>query len=894
MRLFLCLLAAVFLSGSGAQQTGPTPCETALAPLLPDLEARQLDGDAVRDSLVRRLDALEVRFGQEMSACRMTIAIQRARMTGGSGHYQETIDHARTVLPLGSPVHFPDETAELYTLWANSLKHMGRKAEARQVYTASARLVPRLGVRRAIGVLRTLAAQMQEDGDWALAEGTLNRALTIARDSSDIDPGEMSAIYGRLLGDKSYLLQQRITEQADPDLRRRTALRLRAVADSAVALMQAYRTDDPIQREVYRARQALVLMDVAYGEAVLGDHATAAARLAASRALLSPTAQEMFSYALSDYWMRRSETELMAGRLAEAAESAEKSRATCDPESADLMCEAATVEQAAKVLEAAGQNGRAEQLYRRTIALYDVEWEQQRFEDWSASGFALLRGPYQGLARVLVREGRPSEAFAVLDAARARALRDIRTRQQARERLTPALRLRADSLLAVVHGLRMRLVQTTLLPEQRAALEDSVSRGQEQITAGTPHRTTGARPLDIEALQRTLGAQRRTLVSYLVGADSTTAFVITADTLVARTLHATVSSIAHEMRAAGGVWAPANADPAIRLGPLNRLYDALVAPIAGLFRPGDGLVVIPEGQLADLPFGMLVEAPAQDYASARFLVRSRAVSTDLAASLLVEDAGRSEASFDFDLVAFGRSRFDGGGGTFRSRSGPLLANLPYVVGEIERVKSHVRNREAAMNADATEAEFNATAGRARIVHVASHAEADPQYPLNSRIYLWDGPGDDDGIVHLFELQDLSLPADLVVLSGCSTAVGQAQPGEGTIGLQYGVRAAGARATLATLWPVDDRATATIVDAFYAGLAKGLPKDRALQQAQVAYLDAHAGAEASPYFWAATVLSGSPAPVPIHAPRPVWPWAVGALALVAVGLAWRARRRPTDA
>ena len=892
-RLAVVLAAALLLSATGADTGGPTPCEQAYETLLADVIKHRMDGEAERTALVRRLDVLAARFGSETSACTIGIARKRANLTNLSGLYAETVAHAEHAVPLGGRVPFPDETSSLYQEWANALVQLGRTVEARRVYAAAARLVPRLNFRSAMLVLRAAAAQAQNEGDWALSEATIDRALAFTRDSMDTRPEYMRVTYGRLLGTKSYLLQQIAAETADPEYRRRIARQLVAVADTSLKLMEAHETDDPVEQEFDQGRQALALIDVAYADAVLGDHARAAGRLDAAWRLLTPVAQDIFPDAVPDYWLRRAETQEMDGDLDAAAESAERSLAACDAD-ANLDCQAAAIETMARVAEATGRTSDAERLYRRAVEMHDITWEQQRFQDWSASAFASSRSSYSGLARTLARQGRARDGFLVLDGARARALRDIRTRREARERITPDHRQQTDSLLAVVHGQRIRLVEPGLLPEKRRVLEDSVDQGQARIAEIAGQTSALPEPLDISALQRTLGAQRRTLVSYIVGTDSTTAFVVSADTLVVRTVPATFSSIAREMRAAGGTWAPDGADPAIRLAPLNRLYDALVAPIAALIRDGDGLVVIPDGPLADLPFGMLVEAPAQDYASARFLIRSRAVSTDLAASLIVEDAGRAEDPFDLDLVAFGRSRFDGAGGTFRSRSGPLLANLPYVVGEIESVGARVGNREAAMDDDATETEFNATAGRARIVHVASHAEADPQYPLNSRIFLWDSPGADDGIVHLFELQDLSIHADLVVLSGCSTAAGQAQPGEGTIGLQYGVRAAGARASVATLWPVDDRATASIVDAFYAGIAEGLPKDVALQRAQVAYIDAHSGAEASPYLWAATILSGSPAPVPIHAPRPVWPWVAGALALGAGGLAWRSRRRPTDA
>ena len=376
------------------------------------------------------------------------------------------------------------------------------------------------------------------------------------------------------------------------------------------------------------------------------------------------------------------------------------------------------------------------------------------------------------------------------------------------------------------------------------------------------------------------------LVSYLMDRDQTVAFVVTPDTLVARVLPTTARDIRSLLNRAGGAWGSG----AVRLDPLHALYERLVRPLRDLLPERGHLVVIPDGPLADLPFGALVESPADDYASAQFLARRYAVSTDLAAALLVADAKRPERAYSIDLLAFGRSTFGETTEPNGRRGGPLLIDLPNVIREIARVGDHVENRETALNDDATEARFDRDAGKARILHVASHAQADAAFPLYSRFYLWNDPeSDDDGVVHLFELQSLRLPAELVVLSGCSTAAGEKQSGEGTIGLQYGVRAAGAAATLATLWPVDDRATTEIVDAFYAGLADGLPKDEALQRAQIGYIDTHSGAEASPWYWAAPVLSGDPRPLPLHAPVAGWLRVLVAL-LGGVGTGWLAWRR----
>ncbi len=111
----------------------------------------------------------------------------------------------------------------------------------------------------------------------------------------------------------------------------------------------------------------------------------------------------------------------------------------------------------------------------------------------------------------------------------------------------------------------------------------------------------------------------------------------------------------------------------------------------------------------------------------------------------------------------------------------------------------------------------------------------------------------DGYLRAYEIRRLDLPADLVVLSACRTALGEEVRGEGLIGLSRAFLAAGARQVLASLWEVDDRATAALMERFYAGLRDGLPASRALRDAQAATRQDES--RQAPYFWAGFVLQG---------------------------------------
>lgn len=111
----------------------------------------------------------------------------------------------------------------------------------------------------------------------------------------------------------------------------------------------------------------------------------------------------------------------------------------------------------------------------------------------------------------------------------------------------------------------------------------------------------------------------------------------------------------------------------------------------------------------------------------------------------------------------------------------------------------------------------------------------------------------DGFLRAYEIRRLDLPLDLVVLSACRTALGEDVRGEGLVGLSRAFLAAGARQVVASLWDVDDRATATFMERFYAALRAGLPTSRALRDAQAAVRSEPRWRE--PYFWAGFVLQG---------------------------------------
>ena len=185
-----------------------------------------------------------------------------------------------------------------------------------------------------------------------------------------------------------------------------------------------------------------------------------------------------------------------------------------------------------------------------------------------------------------------------------------------------------------------------------------------------------------------------------------------------------------------------------------------------------------------------------------------------------------------------------------------------------------------------------------ILHFATHGLLNPKNPENSGFLLsmldFDGKPQ-DGFITMRDVYSLHVPVDLVVLSACRTGLGKDVRGEGLIGLTRGFMHAGASSVVASLWKVDDEATAELMKNFYANmLQKGMAPAEALRAAQNVVRQNPMWQ--SPHFWAGFTLQGEfkesiKLPAPVVAPASVQNAVGGGLLLALLGgIAWGFRRR----
>jgi CHAT domain-containing protein/tetratricopeptide (TPR) repeat protein len=145
----------------------------------------------------------------------------------------------------------------------------------------------------------------------------------------------------------------------------------------------------------------------------------------------------------------------------------------------------------------------------------------------------------------------------------------------------------------------------------------------------------------------------------------------------------------------------------------------------------------------------------------------------------------------------------------------------------------------------------------RFVHFATHALLNSKHPELSGLVLSlvdDRGRPQSGFLGLEDIYNLNLPAELVVLSACETALGKGVEGEGMVGLTRGFMYAGASRVMASLWNIDDRATADQMKYFYrAMVGQGMRPAAALRAAELKMREDPRWR--APYFWAAFQIQG---------------------------------------
>ncbi|MFN2511371.1 MAG: tetratricopeptide repeat protein [Pyrinomonadaceae bacterium] len=291
-----------------------------------------------------------------------------------------------------------------------------------------------------------------------------------------------------------------------------------------------------------------------------------------------------------------------------------------------------------------------------------------------------------------------------------------------------------------------------------------------------------------------------------------------------------------------------------------KLYDLLLKPAQRQLKGKTNLIIVPDDKLWDLPFQALLAS------ANRFLIEETAIA--YAPSLTVQREMTKR-----------RKNNDAASATLLALGNPLLGKET-----IERATLAVRDEKldplpeaeqearalgqlygaqrskVYIGAEAREDRIKAEAGQVRVLHFATHGTLNNASPMYSHLVLAPGNKNEDGLLEAWELMQLDLKADLVVLSACETARGRFGAGEGMIGLTWALFVAGVPSTVVSQWKVESASTRDLMVSFHRGLrspprvgkAKAT-KTEALRQAALKVMN---NPETShPFYWAGFVLVG---------------------------------------
>ncbi|MCF8225364.1 MAG: CHAT domain-containing protein [Bacteroidales bacterium] len=301
---------------------------------------------------------------------------------------------------------------------------------------------------------------------------------------------------------------------------------------------------------------------------------------------------------------------------------------------------------------------------------------------------------------------------------------------------------------------------------------------------------------------------------------------------------------------------------------LSRMFhEILVAPVLELTESRE-ITFVPDGAIMYLPFEAFLTADVDeeyiDYHSLPYLIHDVSVGYSYSSTLLFNKRFKT-GSPERKVLAFAPSYNNLLGEDpleWDRQSNPdFLVPLQGAVEEVEYISKRVPS-VAFMDSMASEANFKKHASDYYVLHLAMHTILNDQEPMYSRLAFTRNFNDttEDHDLFTYEIYNMQLNADMVVLSSCNSGYGKMQKGEGMMSMARGFIYAGCPSIIMTLWQVSDRSSSELMSNFYKHLKKGKSKKSALRQAKIDYIRASDNLKSNPYFWSSFLVVGDNSPL----------------------------------
>jgi CHAT domain-containing protein/Tfp pilus assembly protein PilF len=495
--------------------------------------------------------------------------------------------------------------------------------------------------------------------------------------------------------------------------------------------------------------------------------------------------------------------------------------------------------------------------YTRAVAALERQSAKIKIEEYRSGFIDNKSDIYEEAVLLLLQMNRPAEAFGFAERAKSRSFADLlannkvdlsagtdRTLLTRRDRVLDRLSLVQGKINALLQkpATESSRIEMTALNDTLSAMQKEYSQILVELKAANPELAdmVSVEPLPMPEVQAML-ADSVALVEYFFAKDRLVSWVV--DRNQARAVATPFDrnrlneSILQLRRA---IIKRASTESFCR-----ELYDLLIKPIEPLLANANQLVIVPHGVLHYLPFSALQRADST------YLIDHHSLALAPSATVLGFCYRKGYARRDNSLLEQTQENY-----RVLAMGNPDVGNarlnLPFAEKEIKSLEQTFGAIESYARKQATSSALIASAGHANLIHLSCHGVYDERNPLFSALLLAPDSTNETGRLEAHKIFGLRLHASLVMLSACETGLAKITGGDEVIGLARGFIFAGTPSLIASLWTVDDLATAITVKRFYRYLKSGASKAEALRQAQRFVRDHH---NPHPAYWASFGLTG---------------------------------------
>ncbi len=591
------------------------------------------------------------------------------------------------------------------------------------------------------------------------------------------------------------------------------------------------------------------------------------------------------------------------GRFDQARTAYQEALQTFDRLS-DRVNQSATLFVLGRLEMKSGNYDRAESLLRRSIDATENMRRMSTSRDLTAGFSATVHDRYELYIQCLMRSvpgpsasSRATLAFETSESARGRSLAELLrvTETNLLSNVDPELSAQETSLrqlLRVKEDERVWLLARESNEQQQDRLKkldaelERLGTEYKNVLASINARYPAYKQItqpeswDLRRIQEEVIADNNTvLLEYLVGSERSFVWAVTRNGITSHELPSR-EVISNTVQRLYNLLKEPKPQAGGELDQIaNKLAEMILFPVAAELNKKH-IIVAPDDALNYIPFQILPVGPNNP----KPLVAEHDITYVPSASILGElrkEAGRRGVRAKA-LAIFGNPVFAAKGDSeqLTAQTSPdelkhawrgieldsdtsdfsSLDTMFYAGREIENLRNVATEAQtfAASREDATREQLlKMDFSQYAILHFATHGLLNPEHPEKSGLLLSSKNREGKSVDPFIGLQDiysLRAPVDLVVLSACQTGLGKEIRGEGLVGLTRGFMYAGATSVVASLWKVEDKATAELMKRFYVEMLKnGKPPAEALRSAQNSIRQEPQWS--SPHYWAGFTLQG---------------------------------------